>query len=81
MEKLVIDELQGVLAQVEGSCSCEKCRQDMVAWALNRLPPKYVVTDLGYVYTNLNQIKVQARVDIVTKLTEAAQLVKEKPRH
>ncbi|MDP2928757.1 MAG: late competence development ComFB family protein [Candidatus Omnitrophota bacterium] len=40
MEEAVIEELNGVLEQLEGACKSEKCRQDMTAYALNRLPAK-----------------------------------------
>ena len=81
MEDAVIEELNGVLDQLKGVCKCEKCREDMVAWALNQLHSKYVVTDLGHVYTKLNQLKTQAKADIVVQLMDAAKMVKANPRH
>ena len=81
MEDAVVEELNGVLDELGGFCKCEVCREDMVAWVLNRLPAKYVVTTLGHVYTKMNQIKVQAKADIVVQLMQAAKVVKEKPRH
>ena len=80
-EDAVIDELVGVLDQLKDNCKCEKCRQDIIAYALNRLPAKYVVTDLGGVYTKLHQFKTQTRADITIQLVEAAKVVKAKPRH
>jgi competence protein ComFB len=53
----------------------------MLAYALNRLPPKYVVTDLGGVYTKLYQFKAQAKADATVLLVEAARVVKANPRH
>jgi competence protein ComFB len=80
-EDAVLEELVGVLDQLKDSCKCEKCRQDMLAYALNRLPPKYVVTDLGGVYTKLYQFKAQAKADAAVRLVEAARVVKANPRH
>jgi len=81
MEDAVVTELNSVLEKLDGACDCEKCREDIVAYSLNRLSPKYVVTDLGNVYTKLNQLQAQSQADIVVKLLEAAKVVKAKPRH
>jgi len=81
MEEVVLEELKGILGEVKDMCRCERCREDMVAYALNRLSPKYVVTELGSVYTKINQLRVQARTDVTVYLMEAAKVVKEKPRH
>ncbi len=70
MEEGVVEELPGVLERLKDACKREKCRQDMVTYALNRLPPKYVATDLGNVYTKLNQMKAQARADIQDPILE-----------
>ncbi len=81
MEEAVVDELNGVIDQLDNVCKCEVCRQDMVAWSLNRLPAKYVVTSLGHIYTKMNQLKTQTRADILVRLLEAAKVVRGKPRH
>lgn len=81
MEDAVMSELGDVIKQIKGACKCERCREDMVAWALNRLSPKYVVTDIGHIYTKINQLRAQVRADITVQLMEAAKIVKAKPRH
>lgn len=81
MEDAVIEELTTLLEQSRDICKCEMCREDIVAYALNRLPAKYVATELGNIYTHLNQLKAQSRADIIVQLMEAAKVVKAKPRH
>ena len=82
MEDVVVEELNGVLKNLKGKvCDCELCREDMVAWTLNRLSPKYVVTKIGYIYSRIEALKSQSKADIITKLVEAAKVVKAKPRH
>ena len=81
MEDAVLDEILGVLDQLEGFCGCERCREDMVAWTLNQLPSKYVTTVLGAAYTKFNQLQAQSRADIVVTLMNAAKVVKANPRH
>ena len=41
MEDLVLEEFENA-AQTLGCCTCEDCRNDIIAYALNQLPPKYV---------------------------------------
>lgn len=50
MEDCVEQKLNSVLPQMEQYCRCNKCRRDMEAYALNRLPAKYVLSDKGVVY-------------------------------
>ena len=80
MEEAVFHELRDLLEGLD-VCKCERCQEDMVAWSLNRLPSKYVVTNLGRAYTKLNQIRAQAKTDIVVALMKAVEIVKENPRH
>jgi competence protein ComFB len=81
MEEAVVEEFTSFLKNRKDACPCEKCRQDMVAYVLNRMPAKYVVTDLGSAYTKLDQLKTQSRADILVRLMEASEVVRKKPRH
>lgn len=81
MEEAILEELAGVLARFKKVCDCELCREDIVARALNRLPPRYVVTKLGHFYSKYDTMRSQVRADIVRELTLAARAVKAKPRH
>jgi competence protein ComFB len=62
-------------------CNCEECRLDVMAIMLNELPPKYVVTEKGALFAQMNEFEPQNRIDLITLLTQAAQIVKEHPRH
>lgn len=53
MEDCVEQKLNSILPMMEQYCSCEKCRVDMEAYALNRLPAKYVHSDRGLSFRNL----------------------------
>lgn len=44
MEYLVIERLDAVFSKFN-CCKCDKCKKDVAAIALNKLAPKYVVTD------------------------------------
>ena len=80
MEEIVLDMIKDVLRDID-MCTCEKCLLDITAIALNDLPPKYVVTEKGELYTKTNVLRQQFEVDVVTALTKAAVLVKRRPRH
>ena len=80
MEDCVMDMLPSVLAEVKG-CHCERCKMDILAQVLNKLPPKYVVTRKGHLYTKLSTIQAQFDVDIISAITQAASIVCARPRH
>lgn len=69
-----------VIAMME-ACSCPKCVDDILAIALNSLPTKYVTTDVGKQYIQLNSYKKQFETDVVAALIKACQIVKQSPRH
>jgi competence protein ComFB len=81
MEEVTEEVLDNILPTQKDLCKCEHCRLDIIALALNRLPPKYVVTTLGRAHTKLEATKAQFRVDITTELVNAIKVVKNNPRH
>lgn len=80
MEDCVQDMLPAVVRNMD-ICKCEKCCLDILAYALNHLPPKYVATRTGHLYTKLDAMHNQFDADIVTALTTGAKIVGSNPRH
>lgn len=80
MEEIVFNLINEVLEDIN-VCNCEKCTMDIAAIALNDLPPKYIVTEKGELYSKINALKQQFEVDVIAAITKAAVLVKRKPRH
>ena len=80
MEVCVSDMLPAVTKFMD-NCKCEKCNMDIMAYALNNLPPKYVATRKGHLYTKLEVMHSQFDADIITALTNGAKLVANNPRH
>jgi len=80
MEEIVFNQIKDVLDDIN-VCKCEKCMLDIAAIALNDLPPKYIVTEKGELYSKINALKQQFEVDVVAAITKAAVLVKRRPRH
>jgi competence protein ComFB len=58
----------------------EKSKLDIMAFALNHLPPRYVVTEKGHLYTRIDELKQQFKTDIVVELSKAIKHVKANPR-
>ncbi|MFH1338549.1 MAG: late competence development ComFB family protein [Candidatus Omnitrophota bacterium] len=81
MEDTVRDTLESLISEREDICKCPKCKLDIMAWALNRLPSKYVVTDKGRMYTKLKEQEIQFRADVVQELTKAISHINKGPQH
>lgn len=81
METLVWQYLPDVLASHRDVCTCQHCRFDIAALALNFLPPRYVVTNKGQTMAKVKSLDQQFYVDIVTALTNAITIVKSRPHH
>lgn len=80
MEEIVFHSIHEVLKDIN-MCKCETCMMDIAAKALNDLPPQYVVTKKGEVYSKISNLKTQFEVDVISAITKAAVLVKRYPRH
>ena len=62
-------------------CCCSRCRADVLALALNSLPTKYVTSDAGKQYIQLNSYKRQFETDVAAALIKACLIVKSSPKH
>ena len=61
-------------------CGCETCAQDVLIYALNRLPPRYVGGREGAVVTEVNLEKEQNRAPIDVAMMEALRKISAAPR-
>lgn len=80
MEEVVFNLIDGVLDDIS-MCKCELCVKDIAALALNSLPPKYIASEKGELYSKVNSLRNQFEVDVISAITKAAVLVKKTPRH
>ncbi|SDK51741.1 late competence development ComFB family protein [Natronincola ferrireducens] len=81
MEVVVNNLLPNILKCQEESCSCERCVADIKAIALNMLPPKYIATEFGEVYSKINALSIQFEADVTNAIIQAIDKVKKHPRH
>jgi len=63
------------------ACQCEGCRLDVMAIMLNNLKPKYVVTDSGALYAQMDDFNIQHRIDFMSEMTKAIKIISDRPRH
>lgn len=86
MEVVVRANLEEILQHKEkygakGVCTCERCLLDIMALALNKLPPRYVVCDQGEAYVRTSALDQQFKVDTLFAVLNAVQTVQANPRH
>lgn len=80
METLVEEVYEDMKEQLN-CCTCEQCHADIVAYALNHLPPQYAVSQAGINITKAKNLRHQHLTDITAALVNAATLVGKAPRH
>ncbi len=79
-EKLVEAKVLEMMERLE-MCSCSRCFHDVMALALNDLPPKYVVTRKGELMALAYTYESQKTIDVVTAVMRACSIVKDHPVH
>lgn len=62
-------------------CTCTQCLEDIMAFALNRLPPHYVVTELGEVMTDFKLTEGLDRTKVLTEVVRAIHKIAQHPSH
>lgn len=77
MEALVLGKLDSVLERFS-CCRCDRCKKDIVALALNKLPPKYRVLAEGQPQPDID---AQTNAQVVTAMIQAVIKVRANPRH
>ncbi len=80
MEEVVFLVMKDIVKDIN-VCTCEKCSLDIAAIALNDLPPKYIVSEKGELYSRIDGLRQQFEVDVITSVTKAVAIVKNNPRH
>lgn len=80
MVDLVRDVLQRQSAEWDSVCECQRCSNDRMAYALNRLEPSYMAAE-GAAALNLDQLDKDQVYAIIAVCTEALERVSDEPRH
>lgn len=82
VEVFVKKEIEKLFSDPEFTgCTCERCKNDVAALALNRLKPKYVVTEQGEILGKLDIYEPQVQVNILAAVIAANKIVQENKSH
>ena len=77
MENLVLKNVDSVIGRFN-VCNCDRCRCDICAYALNELPPHYVVTKPATIAQAEAEVPNKLIMDVLVK---AVIKVRSRPRH
>lgn len=77
----VVGEKVDNLMEITGSCNCSKCKADVMALALNQLPPRYVATENGAVFSHMEATATQMQAEITVAVMSAIDMVGRNPKH
>lgn len=80
MVEAVNETIDSVLEAYD-CCKCEKCRTDITALALNKLPPRYVVRTSGAALTRFTLSREQEKAQVITAIVQAVDVISKNPRH
>ena len=81
MEDIVKRNREEQMANRDDMCKCDRCKLDVFAYAINQLPPKYVVTDKGHIFTKLQEMEAQFNADVTREVLKAVEFIKNHKRH
>lgn len=80
-EVLVKKALEEFLPKADLPCKCERCQADIMAFALNRLPPRYYISLKGEVLVNFESQSLPDRARVLAEIVAASQIVAAYPSH
>ncbi len=80
VEKHVNEAYEQLRGQFPDFCGCETCRADVLVYALNRLPARYVASKEGSILTSLSLDRDQNRADIDVMVMDGFRKVSMAPR-
>ncbi|WP_186669049.1 late competence development ComFB family protein [Sporosarcina sp. BP05] len=81
MEEVVRDVLMQYKNQLQLTCQCERCFNDIMAIALNELPPRYIANEEYGPYVRAShEADRQGATNIILIVTKAAAFVSGSPR-
>ena len=78
MEETVLQKIDQIWQETY-YCKCDKCKMDIAAYALNRLPPRYEQSKEGEMLHKFDASTMQMDVEITAVVCKAIQVVGEDP--
>ena len=79
-KEAVLEELfDQYIDQLHMSCTCSRCREDVLALALNAVKPQYVTDESKLTYIKAELVDKQKNTSMLVTLAEAARKVNDNP--
>lgn len=78
-EKLVLNKLDATLKKMN-CCRCDRCKEDIVAIALNNLKPMYMVAAKDEIKQKIHELQ-DIGSEVTTEVIKAVLIVRKNPRH
>lgn len=78
-EKLVLNKLDATLKKMN-CCRCDRCKEDIVAIALNNLKPNYLVATKDDIKQKIHELQ-DIGSEVTTEVIKAVLIVRKNPRH
>lgn len=79
--QVLVEEKAPKYVEMFGLCTCKRCMEDVKAYTLNHLPPKYVVLEPNDRVPRLTVYEGKFSSDITAQLLQACKVVMETPHH
>ncbi|MBD7985196.1 late competence development ComFB family protein [Sporosarcina sp. Sa2YVA2] len=81
MEEVIYDVLHQYKKELKLSCECERCKDDIMAIALNQVKPQYIVNEKHTPYIRAAHVADrQGATNILSTVIKAARIVADSPR-
>ncbi len=81
VKELIDEVLDDYARNNPNTCTCERCKDDIMALALNNLPVKYVSSEQGEIYTKVVYDQIGGKAQVIAAIMSAIQKVQKNPRH
>ncbi|MDD5730665.1 MAG: late competence development ComFB family protein [Candidatus Omnitrophica bacterium] len=81
IEDIAIDFLNNTLVMRKDICTCQSCKNDMMAHILSHVPAKYVTTEKGALHTIIDQTRIEKEAEIGRAVINAISVISKSPRH
>lgn len=81
METIVINLFDEFQKNYVMKCDCNKCKDDVLALVLNKIPPRYASSEKGQLFVKGIYINPQLQSDVMRELMEAAKFVEHHQHH
>ena len=81
IEEIAKDFLNNALELRYDICTCSRCKSDMLAHVLSRIPAQYATTETGILYTIIEQTRIEKKVEIARAILGAIEAIGKNPHH